>query len=58
VPTTQAAAPAVGVLKAPSGRFYEAGEYCPVKDKGLSTVDSAGKHLTCVYESGRYHWHD
>ena len=46
-----------GVLKAPSGNFYAAGEYCPDKDKGLSTRDVDGNTLTCVMESGRYHWH-
>ncbi|MHA6758941.1 hypothetical protein [Streptacidiphilus sp. PAMC 29251] len=45
------------MLKAPSGNFYSAGEYCPTKDAGLSTVDGSGNTITCVFESGRYHWH-
>jgi hypothetical protein len=44
------------VIKAPSGNFYSAGEYCPEKDAGQTTQDAAGHTLTCVLESGRYHW--
>ncbi|MFL6114719.1 MAG: hypothetical protein ACJ786_25695 [Catenulispora sp.] len=45
------------ILKAPNGDFYRRGEYCPNADAGLTTLDANGSTLTCVFESGRYHWH-
>jgi hypothetical protein len=41
----------------PNGGYYARGEYCPDADAGLQTVDANGNILTCVFESGRYHWH-
>ena len=58
---TQAAAATTSpaaVLLSPSGNYYRAGEYCPDADAGLTTLDAEGNTLTCVMESGRYHWHD
>lgn len=49
--------PASGVIRPPNGGYYSEGEYCPDSDAGLTTVDASGSVLTCVYESGRYHWH-
>ena len=46
------------VIKSPSGNYYRAGEYCPDADAGLTTLDAEGNTLTCVMESGRYHWHN
>jgi len=45
------------VIMSPSGHYYAAGEFCPDADAGLSTVDAEGRTITCVLESGRYHWH-
>lgn len=50
-------APPQGVITDPNGGYYARGEYCPNADAGLTTVDAAGNVLTCVFESGRYHWH-
>jgi hypothetical protein len=49
--------PSSGVILAPNGDYYREGEYCPTADAGLTTVDASGNTLTCVFESGRYHWH-
>lgn len=46
-----------GVILAPNGDHYRAGEYCPDKDADLTTVDGDGHTIVCVLESGRYHWH-
>ncbi|MBC3844336.1 hypothetical protein GXW82_41805 [Streptacidiphilus sp. 4-A2] len=61
VPSDSAQEPAdvaPGMLKAPSGNYYQAGEFCPKKDLGMSTTDGNGHTLTCVSESGGYHWRD
>ncbi|MFC1429224.1 hypothetical protein ACEZDB_00925 [Streptacidiphilus sp. N1-3] len=50
-------APTDGVILAPRGNHYSAGEFCPDQDAGLSTYDASGQTITCVLESGRYHWH-
>jgi hypothetical protein len=58
--TVAPAAPSVppqGIITDPNGGFYARGEYCPNADAGLTTVDAGGNILTCVFESGRYHWH-
>ena len=49
--------PPQGIITDPNGGFYARGEFCPNADAGLTTVDAAGNILTCVLESGRYHWH-
>lgn len=49
-------APPQGITD-PNGGFYARGAYCPDADAGLTTVDADGNVLTCVFESGRYHWH-
>jgi hypothetical protein len=53
--TTAPAGPPV--ILSPSGNYYRAGEFCPTRDAGLSTVDAHGNVITCGLESGRYHWH-
>jgi hypothetical protein len=40
-----------------SGHCYEPGEFCPDADAGMTGVAGDGKTITCVLESGRYHWH-
>jgi hypothetical protein len=40
-----------------SGNCYEPGEFCPEADAGMTGVAGDGKTITCVMESGRYHWH-
>jgi hypothetical protein len=45
------------IIKAPNGDFYSRGEYCPDADAGRTTQDAEGHTLTCVFESGRFHWH-
>jgi hypothetical protein len=45
------------VILSPSGNYYRAGQFCPTRDAGLSTVDANGTVITCGMESGRYHWH-
>ncbi|WKU42607.1 hypothetical protein Q3V23_00135 [Streptomyces sp. VNUA116] len=45
------------VILSPSGRYYRAGQFCPAADAGMSTQDAHGNTITCVMESGRYHWH-
>jgi len=52
-PTTSA--PAAPIMD-PHGGYYRAGEFCPNSDKYRSTVDANGNQITCVYESGGYHW--
>ena len=32
------------------------GEFCPDADAGLTAQDASGNTLTCVYESGAFHW--
>ncbi|WP_052441189.1 hypothetical protein [Streptacidiphilus anmyonensis] len=44
-------------LLSPSGNYYRAGEFCPDADAGVTTVDAHGRRITCLLESGRYHWH-
>jgi hypothetical protein len=56
-PPPSSAAPAGCYPTAPSGNCYEPGEYCPTADAGMSGVAGDGKTITCVMESGRYHWH-
>jgi len=43
--------------KTSSGNCYEPGEYCPTADAGMTGVAGDGESITCVQESGRYHWH-
>jgi len=52
-----ATAPATAPIMDPHGGYYSAGEYCPQRDAGRSTVDASGHMITCVLESGQYHWH-
>jgi hypothetical protein len=40
-----------------SGNCYEPGEFCPDADAGMTGIAGDGKTITCVLESGRYHWH-
>ena len=40
-----------------SGNCYEPGEFCPEADAGMTGVAGDGEAITCVLESGRYHWH-
>ncbi|MDH6135174.1 hypothetical protein P3T37_004584 [Kitasatospora sp. MAA4] len=54
-PTT-APAPPAGVIMAPSGNYYRAGEFCPEADAGLSTIDAQHRTITCKLISGRDHW--
>ena len=54
-PTTSA--PAAAPIMDPHGGYYSAGEYCPERDVGRSTLDASGHTITCVLESGQYHWH-
>ncbi|WP_194897724.1 hypothetical protein [Catenulispora pinisilvae] len=54
---TSPSAPPQGVITDPNGGYYKAGEYCPDADAGLTTTDANGNTLTCVLESGAYHWH-
>lgn len=49
--------PPSDIIKAPNGDFYKSGEYCPSDDAGRTTKDAEGHVLTCVFESGRFHWH-
>ena len=56
-PPPSSAAPAGCYPTAPSGNCYEPGEYCPTGDAGMSGVAGDGEAITCVLESGRYHWH-
>ncbi|MFE9425699.1 hypothetical protein ACFYNO_22335 [Kitasatospora sp. NPDC006697] len=42
---------------APSGNYYRAGEFCPGKDVGLSTVDAHGTAIFCSLVSGYNRWH-
>lgn len=55
-PSSSSTAPS-GVILAPNGDYYREGEFCPDADAGLTTKDASGNTLTCVLESGRYHWH-
>ena len=50
-------APSGCTPKTPSGNCYEPGEYCPTADAGMTGVAGDGETITCVLESGRYHWH-
>lgn len=50
-------APSGCTPKTPSGNCYEPGEYCPTADAGMTGVAGDGERITCVLESGRYHWH-
>jgi len=50
-------APVTAPIMDPHGGYYSAGEYCPDRDAGLSTVDASDRTITCVLESGQYHWH-
>jgi hypothetical protein len=54
-PTTSA--PATAPIMDPHGGYYSAGEYCPERDVGRSTLDASGHTITCILESGQYHWH-
>jgi hypothetical protein len=45
------------VILSPTGHHYRAGEFCPEADLGKSTVDDHGTGITCIRESGGYHWH-
>jgi hypothetical protein len=54
--TSPSAAPQ-GTITDPNGGFYARGEFCPTADAGQTTVDASGNVLTCVLESGQYHWH-
>ena len=56
-PTAPPPAPSGCTPKTPSGNCYEPGEYCPTADAGMTGVAGDGKTITCVLESGRYHWH-
>ena len=49
--------PVTAPIMDPHGGYYSAGEYCPERDAGLSTVDASDRTITCVLESGQYHWH-
>jgi hypothetical protein len=40
-----------------SGNCYEPGEFCPEADAGMTGIAGDGEPITCVLESGRYHWH-
>ena len=40
-----------------SGNCYEPGEFCPEADAGMTGIARDGERITCVLESGRYHWH-
>ena len=40
-----------------SGNCYEPGEFCPEADAGMTGLAGDGERITCVLESGRYHWH-
>jgi hypothetical protein len=40
-----------------SGNCYEPGEFCPEADAGMTGIAGDGERITCVLESGRYHWH-
>ena len=54
---TAPTSPPQGVVTDPHGGYYSRGEFCPDADVGLTTVDASGNVLTCVLESGAYHWH-
>lgn len=54
---SQVTAPPQGVITDPNGGYYQRGEYCPDADAGLTTTDASGNVLTCVFESGAFHWH-
>jgi hypothetical protein len=56
LPPSNAPTPPSGVILAPDGNFYQEGEFCPDADAGRTTKDASGNTLTCVLESGRYHW--
>ena len=40
-----------------SGNCYEPGEFCPEADAGMTGTAGDGERITCILESGRYHWH-
>ncbi|MEY9904968.1 hypothetical protein ABIA35_001184 [Catenulispora sp. MAP12-49] len=48
--------PSQGVITDPNGGYYVRGEFCPDADVGLTTTDANGNTLTCVFESGGFHW--
>ncbi|MFI0980233.1 hypothetical protein ACH4SP_24905 [Streptomyces sp. NPDC021093] len=51
-------APASGAILSPSGRHYEAGQFCPKRLRGVSTVDANGTAITCQAAPGdRPRWH-
>jgi hypothetical protein len=56
VPPPSASVSPPGVILAPNGDYYRDGEFCPDADAGLTTKDASGNTLTCVLESGAYHW--
>ncbi|MFI7339055.1 hypothetical protein ACIBUY_14080 [Streptomyces sp. NPDC050085] len=45
-----------GQLLSPSGRPYEAGQFCPRKYLGMTTTAGNGARITCQPQSGRNHW--
>jgi len=56
--TTPPPAPPTGCYpKTSSGNCYEPGEFCPEADAGMTGIAGDGERITCVLESGRYHWH-
>lgn len=57
VAPTSPTSPPQGLITDPNGGFYQRGEFCPDADAGLTTQDASGNTLTCVYESGAFHWH-
>jgi hypothetical protein len=56
-PSSAAPAPAGCYPTTPSGNCYEPGQFCPTADAGMTGVAGDGETITCVLESGRYHWH-
>lgn len=45
----------IGVA-APAWAAPNAGQFCKNAEAGLTTTANNGRQVTCVLESGRYHW--
>ncbi|MFF0746495.1 hypothetical protein ACFYVL_39490 [Streptomyces sp. NPDC004111] len=53
-----APAPAEGAILSPSGKHYKAGQFCPKRLRGQSTVDANGTRISCYAAPGdRLRWH-
>ncbi|MFJ2744495.1 hypothetical protein ACIO3O_33130 [Streptomyces sp. NPDC087440] len=57
-PPQRTQAPAGGAILSPSGKHYRAGQFCPKRLRGVSTVDDSGTRISCYAAPGdRLRWH-